>query len=151
MVRQVHRSILINPDIGLLTYSYTGVFRSSCTLRLKWFPVDTQKCTLELALFLGPNEITVGTFDVTFVDDTDTMGKFYITENVGWQLLNVSGKFQNQMFSQGGSSYHIFEAAVSVKRLSRFYVTNVLLPCIILSLCQYAALLIPPDSEDRPM
>ena len=152
-------------DIAVLFPEYVSVIRENvveghCNIDYYRFPFDEQTCVLEFDLerfFFYEDDLFLERLNYTY--------QFQSFENEEWYLLNVVTLPQNITFKQievnstgytdGIVDYTIehaktgFQVNITLRRYPQFYVVNVIVPIIILTVIGQTAFAIPEHSDGK--
>ncbi|XP_064626401.1 neuronal acetylcholine receptor subunit beta-3-like isoform X2 [Lineus longissimus] len=138
--------ILVESD-GTARWFPGGIFRVPCPLDLTYFPFDEQNCTFILsswsynALALKLRTVT-GTMTVeTMVSQTE-WGVGEVSIHAMDRQPDLSTGFQNSAFS------FLFISLTSA-RDPMFYITNIIIPAIIISLLVLTVFFLPCESGEK--
>jgi len=126
---------------GDVTFNVYGTFENRCSLRMTYFPFDHQECAI---MFASEGASTID------IDLIPWVGKLYDTfiENGQWEVLDVRTDKSN---AYAGSNLSI-PAIILVLELQRrpaYYVINIILPVIFVSLLGQFSFLVPVESGER--
>ncbi|XP_012686262.2 acetylcholine receptor subunit beta [Clupea harengus] len=140
---QVHVQAYSN---GRVTWTPPALFRSSCGVKVTYFPFDWQNCTmvfrsytydsseidLQYALDRKGKEIQEIVYDHTF------------SEGGEWRIRhNPSRKNVGEDYYEDITFYLIIE------RKPMFYVFNIILPCILITIIAIFNFYLPPDAGEK--
>ena len=119
--------------------------KSSCKVNIVLFPFDEQKCSVLFGSF-AYDERWVNY--ITMRNDTIVEMDYYI-RNTEWQLLSVT--LEKCITSRDGCSEP--KASISLRlRLRRntfYYMANIIVPCIMLSVLMLFTFWLPPTSTEK--
>ena len=127
--------VLANGDV---TWSIAGQFRTRCSVNMRMFPFDTQKCMLEVGLISQPvtylNTAAVGktSFDRAIYGESE---EFKLLANS--TETSLSGNFSSAVFQ------------IILLRRSGYYVLNIILPCCLLAFLSLVTFCLPVNSGER--
>lgn len=119
-----------------LAYYYCGdLFSTSCSINIRYYPLDTQTCEIQLALIgYAPSEIAL----VPSLNEVQTS---FFAENGAWDLVgsDVELLYENSIIS--------FQ--ITLDRKSGFVFLNIIIPIMCMSLLNVLIFLIPMESGER--
>ncbi|XP_075253299.1 neuronal acetylcholine receptor subunit alpha-6-like [Convolutriloba macropyga] len=102
-------------------------FETTCSLDVTNFPFDTQTCTIEI----GSWQYNKSDVNVSCLKQADR--DFFVNDSL-WDLESVECKDISHEYTNG--IFGLVHLTVIFKRLSKFYVQNLILPnAVLLSLC----------------
>ncbi|XP_034553346.1 neuronal acetylcholine receptor subunit alpha-7-like isoform X2 [Notolabrus celidotus] len=133
-------NVLVNSS-GFCEYLPPGIFISTCTVDVRWFPFDIQRCELKFGSW---------TFDGWLLDlqmkEADVSG--YMT-NGEWDLLEVPGGRHEVFYDCCAEPYPDITFVVTLRRRTLFYALNLLIPCVLLSSMTLLVFLLPANSGEK--
>uniref|UniRef100_A0A3P8VLQ4 Cholinergic receptor, nicotinic, alpha 7a (neuronal) n=1 Tax=Cynoglossus semilaevis TaxID=244447 RepID=A0A3P8VLQ4_CYNSE len=135
-----HTNILVAPS-GNCTYIPPGIFKSICSVNMRWFPFDVQKCELKFGSWTYDGhmvDLKMGTIDTTLY-----------TDNGEWHLVDVKGKRSVTVYECCPEPYVDVTFTLVMQRRTSFYAFYFLLPCILISIMAVMVFLLPPDSGEK--
>ena len=139
------KHFVMDMENGFLHYSFWGRFRSFCNLDLKLFPFDKQTCPL---VFVFYDAFILQLGEIRVYRSHEAM-----RQNANWmQLDQVDSLQQLTNLNIDTSDFNKTGRVIiwmSYKRLSNYYIVNLILPSIVLCILELASFLIPADSSDR--
>ncbi|KAL3060159.1 hypothetical protein OYC64_014692 [Pagothenia borchgrevinki] len=133
-------NVLVNSS-GFCEYLPPGIFVSTCSVDVRWFPFDIQRCELKFGSW---------TFDGWLLDlqmkEADVSG--YMT-NGEWDLLEVPGDRHELFYDCCAEPYPDVTFVVTLRRRTLFYALNLLMPCVLLSSMTLVCFLLPANSGEK--
>ncbi|XP_045187825.2 acetylcholine receptor subunit delta-like [Mercenaria mercenaria] len=121
---------------GLVWWNPFQVLQSTCAVDITYFPFDKQKCELKFTAWSYSKaevEINMGSRGVELED--------YI-ENSAWKLVDTSARETN---TEEAAVYF----TLTLKRKSGFYIINVIIPVVLLSVLSVFTFILPITSGER--
>ena len=129
---------------GNVTWLSMVIFKSSCSIDVKFFPFDEQNCSMQFASW------TYDAYQVNVLtngeDDGDVSN--YI-ENSEWSLIGFQQKRHVVHFSCCEEPYIIIHYHILIKRRPLFYLFNMVMPCILITLVALLGFYMPSDSGEK--
>uniref|UniRef100_A0A672F8J4 Uncharacterized protein n=1 Tax=Salarias fasciatus TaxID=181472 RepID=A0A672F8J4_SALFA len=133
-------NVLVNSS-GFCEFLPPGIFVSTCSVDVRWFPFDIQRCELKFGSW---------TFDGWLLDlqmkEADVSG--YMT-NGEWDLLEVPGDRHEVFYDCCAEPYPDVTFVVTLRRRTLFYALNLLIPCVLLSSMTLLVFLLPANSGEK--
>ncbi|XP_033837108.1 neuronal acetylcholine receptor subunit alpha-7-like [Periophthalmus magnuspinnatus] len=133
-------NVLVNSS-GFCEYLPPGIFVSTCSVDVRWFPFDIQRCELKFGSW---------TFDGWLLDiqmkEADVSGYM---PNGEWDLIGVPGDRNEQFYDCCAEPYPDVTFVVTLRRRTLFYALNLLIPCVLLSSMTLVVFLLPANSGEK--
>ncbi|XP_076010905.1 neuronal acetylcholine receptor subunit alpha-7-like [Genypterus blacodes] len=133
-------NVLVNSS-GFCEYLPPGIFVSTCSVDVRWFPFDIQHCELKFGSW---------TFDGWLLDlqmkEADVSG--YMT-NGEWDLLGVPGDRHEAFYDCCAEPYPDVTFVVTLRRRTLYYALNLLIPCVLLSSMTLLVFVLPANSGEK--
>ena len=144
----VYKSRVLVSSRGQANWASAVTFLASCELDIKWFPFDTQKCTLTF----GSQSYTRSRLDLKFVRQPKNAaalkGKFHFN-NGDWNLRGLTSKRITTIYDWTPEPLSVIEYTFDLTRLYTYYLLYLVLPCVGLILLAPFMFYIPADSGER--
>ncbi|XP_049648504.1 acetylcholine receptor subunit beta [Accipiter gentilis] len=135
---------VVTPD-GSVRWRPPALYRSRCPIRVSHFPFDWQNCSLvfrsgsygpeELGLRLAGGDTPGGGAQAVLPAD--------FQENGQWELCHRSGRHH------AGPSHEDVTFYLVIRRKPLFYIVNVLVPCVLITLLAVVVFYLPPDAGEK--
>ncbi|CAI2349584.1 unnamed protein product [Caenorhabditis sp. 36 PRJEB53466] len=129
--------------LGNIHWPLSAIFTSSCPLDVKHYPFDRQTCILKYASWA---------YDGTKIDLLlkSEQGDItnYIT-NTEWSLIGIRAEKHQVIYSCCPEPYPFIDVHVTIERRAMFYVFNLILPCVLISLIALLGFYMPTDSGEK--
>jgi len=122
---------------GTISWRPYQVFHSSCSIDMTYFPFDTQICDIQLVTWSSTKtmiNIAPGSVGITT--------QFYET-NANWDLVDVS-TVDSSDDSTAGLSFRL-----KIKRKPLYYMINLIIPMVLLSVLNIFVFALPCDSGQK--
>uniref|UniRef100_A0A674NRN5 Cholinergic receptor, nicotinic, delta (muscle) n=1 Tax=Takifugu rubripes TaxID=31033 RepID=A0A674NRN5_TAKRU len=141
---------------GLCYWLPPAIFRSSCSISVKYFPFDWQDCTLKFtSLTYNAKEIRL-LLKEEILNETKWTVEWIIidpasfTENGEWEIIHRPAKRNTYKHIPMESNKHqdiTFYLVIRHKPL--FYVVNIIIPCVLISFLASLVYYLPADSGEK--
>lgn len=129
---------------GNVTWLSMWIFKSSCSIDVKYFPFDVQNCSLDFASW------TYESFEVNLIKNADTGDTSNYVDSSEWELLNFQQKRQLVEFSCCPDNPYVFiNYFIVIKRRPLFYIFNMMMPCVLITLVALLGFYMPSDSGEK--
>ncbi|XP_026955867.1 acetylcholine receptor subunit beta-like isoform X2 [Sagmatias obliquidens] len=140
---------------GSVRWQPPGIYRSSCSIQVTYFPFDWQNCTMVFSSYshdssevslqtgLGPDgqeRQEVHIHEGTFI------------ENGQWEIIHKPSRLiQPPVDPRGGGERRREEVTfyLIIRRKPLFYLVNVIAPCILITLLAIFVFYLPPDAGEK--
>ncbi|XP_063042400.1 acetylcholine receptor subunit beta [Engraulis encrasicolus] len=139
----VHVQVYSN---GRVTWTPPALFRSSCGVQVTYFPFDWQNCTMVFRSY---------TYDSTEMDlrvSLDEHGR-EISEMLYDHTFSESGEWyirhKPTRKNVGEDNYEDITFYIILERKPMFYVFNIILPCILITIIAIFNFYLPPDAGEK--
>ncbi|XP_072023931.1 neuronal acetylcholine receptor subunit alpha-10-like [Amphiura filiformis] len=134
---------IVLPD-GNVTWYAPVILTTSCKVKVRYFPFDSQSCQLRFASW----KHDMSQLDILYSDDADAMQSVFHGNGV-WDLVDVQSVRTEVDFACchhpiAFVTFHLF-----LKRESGFYIFNIVIPCILLALLTLMVFCLPHDSGEK--
>uniref|UniRef100_A0A8C5CV97 Neuronal acetylcholine receptor subunit alpha-7-like n=1 Tax=Gadus morhua TaxID=8049 RepID=A0A8C5CV97_GADMO len=133
-------NVLVNSS-GFCEFLPPGIFVSTCSVDVTWFPFDIQRCEMKFGSW---------TFDGWHLDmqmkEADISG---FMPNGEWDLLEVPGTRNENFYDCCAAPYPDVTFVVTLRRRTLYYALNLLIPCVLLSSMTLLGFLLPANSGEK--
>ena len=133
---------------GQASWAASVTLKASCSIDIKWFPFDSQTCTLTF----GSQSYTRSRLDLNFRKQPKNAkaikGESHF-ENGDWSLTKVSSARSQGKFDWSPEPYSVIEYTLDLTRLYQFYLLYLVLPCVGLVFLAPFMFYLPADSGER--
>uniref|UniRef100_A0A7E4ZU89 Ligand-gated ion channel 4 n=1 Tax=Panagrellus redivivus TaxID=6233 RepID=A0A7E4ZU89_PANRE len=147
-VREYYESIL-STDVmatseGNVTWLFSALFKSSCQMRVRYYPFDTQECYLRFSSWShDASEIDLG----LTTNQGDLSSYLNSTE---FDLVELSAIREVKHFpSDNTSLWPTISIMIRMERRPLFYVFNHIIPCILISAMAVFGFAMPPETGEK--
>ncbi|XP_072024582.1 neuronal acetylcholine receptor subunit alpha-9-like [Amphiura filiformis] len=129
---------------GRVTWYAPAIFTSSCRIKVRYFPFDTQICVLQYSSW------AYNGFEVDlFPDKSNDSSQDSFLENGVWDLLEVHTEKVVNMYPCCPEPYPELEYALILKRRSTYYISYLILPCLFLSALSLLVFYLPAECGEK--
>ena len=133
---------------GQASWAASVTLKASCSIDIKWFPFDSQSCTLTF----GSQSYTRSRLDLKFrrmpKNAQAVRGNFHYN-NGDWDLRSLSSKRTEGRYDWSPEPYTLIEYSFDLTRLYKYYLLYLVLPCLGLVFLAPFMFYIPADSGER--
>ncbi len=151
---------------GSISYLPPGMFRSTCIIKVEEFPFDDQVCQLKfgryntnlLKYFIQTLIQSFKTFNISWTYDESSVlitnlsdkGQMdaYI-KNGEWYLKDITSYSESISYDCCPEKYPFVMFEIHIRRRTLYFVFNLILPCILISLMSLLGFVLPPDSGEK--
>ncbi|XP_077992710.1 neuronal acetylcholine receptor subunit beta-4-like [Glandiceps talaboti] len=129
---------------GTVWVTPPGVLKSPCAINVQYFPFDIQECPLSF----GPWEFTALQVRLFPIENYVVIENY--VENVEWELANSSVE---EIYEANeccpDEAYSVALYTLVLRRRPLFYVLNILVPCLVMSLLTLVVFYLPSDCGEK--
>lgn len=127
---------------GMVTWAPGGRIDTSCSLDTTLFPFDRQHCAISV------NTMASDIRALRLTNPKKKNNKYvWYQRNGEWDLEDF--EYKTAYYMHGGLNYTDISFVLHLKRRSTYYVLNLLVPCILLSLLSCFISLVPCDAGEK--
>ena len=121
-----------------------GKFITSCQLDITLYPFDSQCCEMDFVDWTYDGRF------VNLVNGTKEISLDVYKKHGEWDIVNTKSTKLDQYFdSDPGIPFPTVKFILELKRKPRFYMINVVAPCILMSILALMVFYLPPDSGEK--
>ncbi|XP_039770641.1 neuronal acetylcholine receptor subunit alpha-10 [Ornithorhynchus anatinus] len=128
---------------GQVRWDAPAITRSSCRVDVALFPFDRQRCRLTFGSWTHSGHHV----DVRARGASARLDDF--VENVEWRVLSMAAHRSVVTYGCCSEPYPDVTYTLQLQRRAAFYVSNLLLPCVLISLLAPLAFLLPAASGEK--
>ncbi|XP_047563218.1 acetylcholine receptor subunit beta isoform X2 [Lutra lutra] len=140
---------------GSVRWQPPGLYRSSCSIQVTYFPFDWQNCTMVFSSYsYDSSEVSLRT---GLGPDKQERPEVHIhegtfIENGQWEIIHKPSRLiQPPTDPRGGGEGQREEVTfyLIIRRKPLFYLVNVIAPCILITLLAIFVFYLPPDAGEK--
>ena len=134
---------MVKPD-GEVFWSPPAKLRSSCKIDVTYFPFDDQVCTLKFGSW------TYSGLQVDIVNRSDSIDMSNYIESGEWELISISLERVVSFYPCCPTEpYPSIVFTIHLRRRILYFLFNIIIPCIWLSIICLVGFWLPPDSGEK--
>ncbi|XP_077375101.1 neuronal acetylcholine receptor subunit alpha-7-like isoform X2 [Festucalex cinctus] len=118
-----------------------AILKSTCSIDLRWFPFDSQKCDLKFGSW------TYSGWSLDLEKSEAELSEYI--PNGEWDLGEVTASKHSVTYQCCPEPYVAVTYTIMLRRRSLFYMVNLIIPCILISILALLVFLLPPDSGEK--
>ncbi|XP_059173902.1 neuronal acetylcholine receptor subunit alpha-10-like [Physella acuta] len=118
-------------------------FRSSCKIDITFFPFDTQICKLKMGSWAYTG------LQVNVWNSSNSMDLSNFVDNGEWELLGVAVQRNVVFYACCEEPFPDVTFVIQLRRRTKYYFMNIIIPCIILSFLCLGGFLLPSESGEK--
>ncbi|KAF4012328.1 hypothetical protein G4228_003563 [Cervus hanglu yarkandensis] len=147
-------NVVVSSD-GSVRWQPPGIYRSSCSIQVTYFPFDWQNCTMVFSSYsYDSSEVSLQT---GLSPEGQERQEVYIhegtfIENGQWEIIHKPSRLiQPPVDPRGGGEGQREEVTfyLIIRRKPLFYLVNVIAPCILITLLAIFVFYLPPDAGEK--
>ncbi|CAF3759175.1 unnamed protein product [Adineta steineri] len=139
---QISTNVMVSSE-GIVTWLSTGIFRSSCSIDVRYFPFDEQNCTLKFASWTYDS----ARIELSANSLTGDLSNFM--ENSEWEIVRLHVKKNVVKYSCCPETFPDLTYTIQMRRRPLFYVFNMILPCFLITTVAFLGFCVPSDSGEK--
>jgi len=124
---------------GVITWSPTVLLSTGCTIGVTYYPFDTQKCSIEIE-----TETSLLTEIYLYIDTQNPLNLERFSTDGSWILESTSSENVATTDSRSKIRFNLL-----LKRRTTFYVVNIVLPVMFMSLTSTLVFALPADAGEK--
>ena len=128
---------------GFIKYLTPYIFISYCKVDLTYYPFDTQRCKFKFGSW---------SYDVTGVNITPSSYKAELgnyVQNGEWELEAMTIEHHVLNYSCCPHPFTDVEYTIVITRMPEFYIYNIILPYVLISILSIFVFYLPPESGEK--
>ena len=129
---------------GSAVWAPGGVFFTSCQLDMTLYPFDHQTCDLVFGSWMYSN------VSLQLRNGSNRIGLNKYSRDGEWELTSTEVS-HSDLFYEGlvTESFPMVTYRLNIRRKVTYYVMNLIIPCLLMSLLEALVFLMPPDSGEK--
>nr|XP_022310880.1 ligand-gated ion channel 4-like [Crassostrea virginica]XP_022310881.1 ligand-gated ion channel 4-like [Crassostrea virginica] len=138
----VSTNVIVSAN-GNVTWLSMWIFKSSCSMDVRYFPFDVQNCSMNFASW---------TFDAYRVDIRNNAHDGDLSNYVNsseFEVVEFSFKRHVVVFTCCPEPYVFLTYTLVIQRKPLFYLFNMVMPCILITLVALLGFYMPNDSGEK--
>ncbi|XP_076469984.1 neuronal acetylcholine receptor subunit alpha-7-like [Babylonia areolata] len=132
------RKVIIE-STGKVTWYPGGLFQTTCSIDIFHYPLDTQTCSVEISTWSSSNE------DIKVFADPAFENTNSLETHPEWALVRKKAEYTYL----SSINYWRVQFTFVLRRKVTFYILNMILPMLLLSLMNCLVFLLPEDSGEK--
>lgn len=144
----LYKSMVQVDHKGQASWAASVTLKASCSIDIKWFPFDSQSCTLTF----GSQSYTRSRLNLKFrrqPRNADAMKGEFHYNNGDWNINRLTSDQSNGKYDWSHESYTLLDYRFELTRLYKYYLIYLVLPCLGLIFLGPFMFYIPADSGER--
>ena len=118
-----------------------GISYTSCNLNLRHFPLDDQTCGIAFTT------MTYTANHVVLHDSSKTVNLSWYLDSGLWTIVKTTVKKEIEVTD--AIHYDVYIYQFHLRRKAKYFIFNIFLPCLILSLVALLMFYVPPESGEK--
>ncbi|KAK2489488.1 hypothetical protein MC885_011293 [Smutsia gigantea] len=140
---------------GSLRWQPPGIYRSSCSIQVTYFPFDWQNCTMVFSSYsYDSSEVSLQTgLDPDGQEQQEVhIHEGTFIENGQWEIIHKPSRLIQPPVDprgRGEGQHQEVTFYLIIRRKPLFYLVNVIAPCILITLLAIFVFYLPPDAGEK--
>ncbi|CAF0777559.1 unnamed protein product [Rotaria sordida] len=118
-------------------------FRSTCKIDITWFPFDDQLCFLKFGSW------TYDSTQILLINRSEAIDTANYVDNGEWKLLSSWTILSRLTYPCCDESFYDLKFYFHIRRRTLYYIYNVMIPCIMLSILTCLTFYLPVESGEK--
>ncbi|XP_013885502.1 neuronal acetylcholine receptor subunit alpha-10 [Austrofundulus limnaeus] len=128
---------------GQVTWDQPAITKSSCSVDVAFFPFDVQQCHLTFGSWTHNGN------QMDLINALDSADLTDFVPNVEWEVLGMPAKKNVILYGCCSDPYPDITFTLHLKRRASFYIFNLLIPCMMISILAPLGFYLPADSGEK--
>ncbi|XP_078000066.1 neuronal acetylcholine receptor subunit alpha-3-like [Glandiceps talaboti] len=128
---------------GVVVAVTPGIYKLPCVMNMEHFPFDKQYCTMKFGTWAYVNS----ELDVVLMNDHVTIENYI--ENREWTISNSTAWKDQEYYQEIDDAFPIAYFDIVLARKPTYYVINLIVPCLMLSVLTLVVFYLPPDCGEK--
>ncbi|XP_064596453.1 neuronal acetylcholine receptor subunit alpha-10-like [Liolophura sinensis] len=137
------RALAMVNDDGRVFWGPVVRFRSSCQIDITYFPFDDQICRMKMGSW------AYNGFQVDVTNRSNTIDLSEFVDNGEWELVSVKVQRNVVYYNCCPEPFPDVTFYIHLRRRITYYIMNIIIPCIVLSVLCLAGFLLPAESGEK--
>ena len=129
---------------GNVLWLYPALIKTYCTLNVKYFPFDTQNCSIVFISWTHSEQ----ELDIIYSDDFPN-SVYYKPENQEWRVDGILAYRHVKKYACCKELYPDVTFYIKMRRGSLFYIVNLIAPCFLIFLISFLGFFLPVESGEK--
>lgn len=135
---------LVIYDNGRVLWIPPAIYKSSCTIKVEYFPFDEQICEMNFGSWTFNNlQVILGWYEGQQKVDLDDY-----SPSGSWDLMACPGKLTSQD-KDGQHNISMITYTLTIRRKTLFYTVNLILPCVLITFLSFCVFFLPADAHEK--
>ncbi len=129
---------------GETLWMFPAVIKTYCTLNVRHFPFDRQKCAIIFISWTFHGFKLNVTYDV---DENNAV--YYKPKNQEWYVENLTVERHEMVYACCPEPYPDVTFTIHMTRRSLFYIINLIFPCLLIYAVSFLGFFLPVESGEK--
>ncbi len=129
---------------GTVLWLFPALIKTYCTLDVKYFPFDSQKCNIEFISWTHDGYQLDLIYNESFENSI-----YYVPENQEWTVDNITAERHVKYYACCEEPYPDVTFSIHMRRGSLFYIVNLIAPCFLIFLISFLGFFLPVESGEK--
>jgi hypothetical protein len=128
-------------NTGLVTWTPSGIYETSCEADISYYPMDTQTCSVILSTWAYTET------EIELILSTPAIDMSYFSANGEWDL--ISSDTSSSASDREGQSFSRLYFTFTLQRKRMFHLLNTLFPVMLMSILTAMVFKLPSESGGK--
>ncbi|ELT91201.1 hypothetical protein CAPTEDRAFT_23741, partial [Capitella teleta] len=134
---------IISSD-GSVLWLFPALIKTYCTLNVKYFPFDTQRCKIEFISWTHSGD----QLDI-FYNSSFENSVYYTPTNQEWAVDGIDTERHVKFYACCEEPYPDVTFTIKMRRRSLFYIVNLIAPCFLIFMIAFLGFFLPVESGEK--
>ncbi|XP_071952767.1 neuronal acetylcholine receptor subunit alpha-10-like [Antedon mediterranea] len=128
---------------GVVAWNTPAIYKSTCKIDVSYFPFDEQRCHLKFGSWAYHG------LQLDIINRTDSGDISSYIDNGEWDLIGMPVRRNVAYYNCCPEPFPTLEFTIIIRRRPLFYMFNLLIPCMLISLLTLLDFYLPADAGEK--
>ncbi|KAK3098157.1 hypothetical protein FSP39_016756 [Pinctada imbricata] len=140
-----YESNVVIGSSSLIYWVPPAIYKSSCTIDVKYFPFDEQICEMHF----GSWTFDINQLHFSFYENMRALDLTDYLKSGTWDIIEFPVDIVNHTDLSKNETKSIYIAKFKLRRKTLFYLVNLIIPCVLISLVSVCVFALPADAGEK--